>query len=196
MDSIRRASSARRLRRAPPGVSSRSGSPSRAHISGRLKLLQNKPWTRCLTLYKSPGWRYPQVTCVWEWWTPLVSTQYWAHVSGRQTPGLTRGLPSHLLYKRRGEPRGLASWDLGSVNGPAELVRVLNLSWDVGSKRRLEGYRIPDMEYQRQYLIVQTMCIHSCQSWYSLHGRGVDEQCRHHFLLAGPQRHPRCNAHP
>jgi hypothetical protein len=29
----------------------------------------------------------------------------WAHILGRQTPGLTRGLPPNLLYKMGGEPR-------------------------------------------------------------------------------------------
>jgi hypothetical protein len=28
----------------------------------------------------------------------------WAHISGRQTPGLTRGSPPHLLYKRGVNP--------------------------------------------------------------------------------------------
>jgi hypothetical protein len=37
----------------------------------------------------------------------IRARQYWAHISGRQTPGLTQGLPPppNLLYKKRGEPR-------------------------------------------------------------------------------------------
>jgi hypothetical protein len=86
---------------------------------------------------------------------------FWAHISERQTPGLTRGSPPppHLLYKR-----GFSSWDVGSgfdLGFPRIHPRVCRNYWRC-MENKISGCEmsLPERKTKQKNILFLYLCSH------------------------------------